>query len=506
MVAWAVAAGVAGILITILWIKLSVKRTRLQKQFFSENVYHIDSFEHVLRIAHDVNGLLIVARAVVLSSKKPIKASVVKNAMILLTKRHPMLRMCIRKDQDGVFCFQEMDKVDFRQLGTRDWRNVMEESLLEKFDAENGPLWRLIFLANARYKPGTEIRDTTSYPNECICIFGFHHLIIDGPSLTRMFAEFINYVERLTNNEEPEVLSMSLLPSCHVYLHEAVGSKWYHCLMTAALNIFSSLPCFPVFMMGVVFGMSRKGNVFTKKYGIEVQRNPEIQPRTKIIPLEFSKKDTSSLLQKCKEHQTTVQGAIQAAGGFAMATLLDENEFEIECAITVNARPFFKSRVPNEYARPYLGFISCKNSFIRSPDIVKFWCMAKSISNDIHAKLKKNEHMKSALMFDYMAPMLSRLFKSTNKDDEHGGRSNNLIVYNNLGSCKFLHGSPDDDVIIRASFGCTAEHQQGSIFANSIITFNDQLFWTVVYYSNITSETMAQRYAGLIKETILKAI
>ena len=132
--------------------------------------------------------------------------------------------------------------------------------------------------------------------------------------------------------------------------------------------------------------------------------------------------------------------------------------------------------------------------------------MAKSISNDIQAKLKKNEHMKSALMFDYMAPMLSRLFKSTNKDDEHGRRSNNLIVYNNLGNCKFLHGSPDDDVIIRASFGCTAEHQQGSIFANSIITFNDQLFWTVVYYSNITSETMAQRYAGLIKETILKAI
>lgn len=98
MVAWAVAAGVAGILITILWIKLSVKRTSLQKQFFSENVHHIDSLEHVLRIAHDVNGLLIVARAVVLSSKKPIKASVVKNAMILLTKRHPMLRMCIRKD------------------------------------------------------------------------------------------------------------------------------------------------------------------------------------------------------------------------------------------------------------------------------------------------------------------------------------------------------------------------------------------------------------------------
>ena len=95
MVAWAVAAGVAGILFTILWIKLSVKRTRLQRQFFSENGHPIESSEQVLRIAHDVNGSLIVARAVVLSSKKPIKESVVKNAMILLRKRHPMLRMCM---------------------------------------------------------------------------------------------------------------------------------------------------------------------------------------------------------------------------------------------------------------------------------------------------------------------------------------------------------------------------------------------------------------------------
>lgn len=74
MVAWAIAAGVAGILVTILWIKLSVKRTRLQKQFFSGNGHHIDSSEHVLRIAHDVNGLLIVTRAVVLKFQEANKS------------------------------------------------------------------------------------------------------------------------------------------------------------------------------------------------------------------------------------------------------------------------------------------------------------------------------------------------------------------------------------------------------------------------------------------------
>lgn len=159
-------------------------------------------------------------------------------------KRHPLLCMCIRKNQSRDNCFQRMENacVNLCQLDTKDWKSVMEESLLKKFGTEKGPL-----------------------------------------------------------------------------------------LMRAV-------------------GMSLQGNCFTRKYGVEIQRNPQIQLRTKIIPVEFTKGETGRLLKKCKEFQTTVQGAVWIAAGVAMVIMMEEQEYEVECGLSVNSRPFFKSTVPNEYA------------------------------------------------------------------------------------------------------------------------------------------------------------
>ncbi|KAL9955088.1 hypothetical protein ACROYT_G036363, partial [Oculina patagonica] len=150
--------------------------------------------EKFLRHGHDVEGNVILANTLVLKSKKPITGPVVRKAMELLMRRHPMLRMYTKKNQDEDYHLQKMASahVDLRELDTTDWRTVMEDSLLEKFDGENGPLWRVTFLPNARYEPDTEgvIPGMTSYPRECICVFGFHHIVVDGPSYARMFAEF----------------------------------------------------------------------------------------------------------------------------------------------------------------------------------------------------------------------------------------------------------------------------------------------------------------------------
>lgn len=42
--------------------------------------------------------------------------------------------------------------VDLREFDIIDWRIVMEDSLLEKFDGDNGFFWRVIFLFNVRYE------------------------------------------------------------------------------------------------------------------------------------------------------------------------------------------------------------------------------------------------------------------------------------------------------------------------------------------------------------------
>ena len=515
MIACAIAFAVVAILLAVLWLQLSLKKKGFPKQYTHDSGRPIGPMEDIWRLAHDTDGSLITAITTVLRSKKPIQASVVKTAMELLMKRHPMLRMCIKKNQDGDYWLKKMENfhVDLRQLGTEDWRSVMEESLLEKFDGENGPLWRVSFLPNARYEPetGSDVSYKTSYPHECICIFGFHHIIIDGASCSRMCGEFISYMSKLNRNEKPEVKSMPMLPPIDAYVDEVVPFKCYHHLMKLALELLCSIPFFPVSKMGKLMrGMSGEGNAFTRKYSVEIQRNPQIQPRTKIIPVELTKEQTSTLLKKCKEHHTTVQGAVQTAAGVAVVTMLGEQEFEVESNITVNARPFFKSKVPNEYAGPYVGLLQSKNMVVTSPDAKTFWIMAKSTSEDIHAKLKKNKHIEMLLTFYSMSPLFRQMMsgerKTKAKDDTAGKRSRHLVAFNNLGYCKFLDASPDDDIILRARFGCSAQHQQGPIFCNNLATFNGQLFFAFIYFSNITSDTTAQTYADLVKGTILKAI
>ena len=291
--AYAIFCGVVTILLAILWRKLCTKTITFQKQYSHDKGRPTGILEKFLAQSHDTTGLLIAAITMVLRSKKPITGSVVRKAMELLMKRHPMLRMCIKKNQDGDYRLQKMANVhvDLRELDTTDWKTVMEDSLLEKFDGENGPLWRVTFLPNARYVPDTEedIPDIASYHHQCICVFGFHHIVGDGPSYSRMFAEFIKYVGKLINNEEPEVISMPMLPPMDLYMDELIQPKWYHRPLHLVLEILCIIPGFPEFIMSRMFG---EGNAFTRKHGVEIQRDPDIQPRTKIIPMEFTRIET----------------------------------------------------------------------------------------------------------------------------------------------------------------------------------------------------------------------
>ena len=96
---------VAGVLafIAILCIILPEKKTRFPKQYPHDNGRPLGLLEDALRRFHDENGFLIFANTLVLRTKK----SVVKKALELLAERHPMLRMCIRKNNDGDYCFQK---------------------------------------------------------------------------------------------------------------------------------------------------------------------------------------------------------------------------------------------------------------------------------------------------------------------------------------------------------------------------------------------------------------
>lgn len=118
--------------------KTARSETEVPKNYNHDNGRPLGIMEELLRRVHDTTGSLILADTLVLRSQKEITGSVVRKAMELLMRRHPNLHMCYQKNQNWEYHLQKMTtlKVDLREQNTTDWKSVMEESLLEKFDGK----------------------------------------------------------------------------------------------------------------------------------------------------------------------------------------------------------------------------------------------------------------------------------------------------------------------------------------------------------------------------------
>ena len=59
---------------------------------------------------------------------------------------------------------------------------------------------------------------------------------------------------------------------------------------------------------------------------------------------------------------------------------------------------------------------------------------------------------------------------------------------------------------LRARYNCVGGHIIGPIYAHSMMTFEGRLFWSMLYYTNVTSEETAMDHMRLIKETLDMAV
>ena len=98
----------------------------------------------------------LVATVLQIESKVSLRADLVLQALRLLSKRYPLLRMRITSkstSKEGTFedYFVEMEDpntVDFQRsdLNAGDWLDVLNEETHHKFNHKVGPLWRVILL------------------------------------------------------------------------------------------------------------------------------------------------------------------------------------------------------------------------------------------------------------------------------------------------------------------------------------------------------------------------
>ncbi len=271
-----------------------------------------------------------ISKVVVLlriTSRVHLDPDMVRQALVLLAKRYPLLRMKINKESRNgepvTEYFTEVENptiINFKtvkDLNAGDLEPVFEREFETPFDFDFGPLWRATLLDEIHVHGATN-----AYKNAIV--FTFLHVIADGRSFLLMLEHFFRYLTLLYKGEVVQVESMPFRPSTGVLMgHRCTPSV----LDKVVLSVSSWIS-----RLKAVLKIPRPENLYLKTYPPVFTRDPAAPDRTSVVYREYSIEETLGLIKACKMSKCSVHGAITAASHIAMAKILHKRKDEMPSA------------------------------------------------------------------------------------------------------------------------------------------------------------------------------
>ena len=338
---------------------------------------------------HDLGSIIT---AYTLRVRGSLNATLLSTALERLQQRHPLLRVGIVETSAGRF-FQSSKPapLPLQTLNRRSedhWLEVVETELHKQFSTQSGPLCRAILL-------------TSSQCSELILTL--HHSISDGLSAVQLFDDLLEDCSRLAAGEVlPDVVSLPVLPAIED-------------LTDSHLTVWKQARFFAEHL--------RKQWRPTKRI-VEVAA-PLAERRTRIRAATLSAEETAALIGRCKQEQTTVQGALCAAMLFAAARYFASPQpVHLSCTSTVNLR--------SDSTQPVHEQIGCFASIVLEAvhtvhPATDFWSLARECKGEIGRAIARRTPHEHFLMLDRLK--LGKPF-FTGLIEADGGRTETVLVSN----------------------------------------------------------------------------
>ena len=201
--------------------------------------------------------------------------------------------------------------------------------------------------------------------------------------------------------------------------------------------------------------ISRENNIWLQKFGTEISRNPTIKPTSSVLPMMFSKLQTSTLLKVCKVHNMSPLAVLQAASITVLGQELSMPKTEIEFGCTVSYRSLSKSHddIVQQQIAPYISYLACKVTTPENLEVPDFWAIARACHAVVHDNLAK--HYEEQIYDD---SYLHTGFENEDIFSEINIRSKELVLFNNIGKMAMLERDCDDVIQLKEILGGTSHH------------------------------------------------
>ena len=232
-----------------------------------------------------------------LKSGVQLHPEMVRQALVLLAKRYPLLRMkSVVKDPTkgepvGEYFTEVEDPSEtnfkvIKDYSPDDLETVFERESEIPLDFKLGPLWRAILLKEIH------VLEEDFYKNAIV--FTFHHVITDGRSIIIMLEQLLCYLTLLYEGQEILVESMPFLPS--------TANLMRHCCTPSALDkvVFSVASMISRFR-AFLFNSPRPDNLYLASYPPVFTCDSSAPNKTSIVYREFSPGEMTYLTNTCKK-------------------------------------------------------------------------------------------------------------------------------------------------------------------------------------------------------------
>ena len=444
-------------------------------------------------ISMEKSGSANICLAISITSKQSLLHQHVRDALVLLAKRQPMLRAVITI-VDGVKYFEikeineviSMLDISTSDAKASDWNDVWFPYTAKQ--RGNGLLWRVVILQE-EYMP-----DTKDYANTIM--FNFNHACTDGVSSVKFCKQFLDNMNELANGTsdvDQEISSLDLLP----YFHEIVTrNRIWHSLFNFMLGYCGLRPilkfCFKKLLCRFVEKMPN--NPYHEKFppNISAFQSPVL---SRLNVKVFAENETRNIIQACKTNNCTVTGAITVAAHLVFCELIEEEKLKdimLKLSFAINGQRYLDPK-PHE---DYLGFFvyayqDFSLKYLRGGGI-DFWKLAQETTRQIKAFVGKEAFIaENTVSSGLLEP--GEVVKLFINDNLFPKSESNFI--SSFGSFSF--GERKDDIYkLHECIINNLVHSLNCTFCHFNYTINGKMIWQIA--SNVTVDSYhAEKFANL---------
>ena len=290
-----------------------------------------------------------------------LKQDILRLALDLVQKRHPLLQMRIRKKSWTTLCFEICKKqIPLRVVDATDevWINEVENELHKPLPAERGPLLRCVLFRNCNIRT--------------MMLLTFHHSIGDAMSGVYLIRDLIETSGRLIRGENVRLTELPLKDPMESYHPGSVRG---------VSGFFKTVG----FFARSLYNTARWKNPVLPHIDKKV---PLSERRAIIVNREISQEQMKRLIAGARDHHTTIQGVLAAACTLAILCERQKGKQEtVMVSSDVNLREILVPPVKDEIG----FFISCVTTIEKSGQETDFWELAGTLRGALKSCFAREE-------------------------------------------------------------------------------------------------------------------